>query len=47
MGLRASLPLRSEEAASEVERLHRELRGVTKAPHPKNKALIYFAKDPH
>ena len=45
LDLRASRPLRSE-AATEVERLQRELRRVTTERNILNKALGYFAKDP-
>ena len=45
LDLRASRPLRSE-AATEVERLQRELRRVNTKRDILKKALGYFAKDP-
>ena len=45
LDLRANRPLRSE-AATEVERLQRELRQVTTERDILKKALGYFAKDP-
>ena len=45
MDLRASRPLRSE-AATEIERLQRELRRVSMERDILKKALGYFAKDP-
>ncbi|MDP2742379.1 MAG: transposase [Hydrogenophaga sp.] len=45
LDLRPNRPLRSE-AASEVERLQRELRRVTTERDILKKALGYFAKDP-
>lgn len=45
LDLRANRPLRSE-AATEMERLQRELRRVTTEHDILKKALGYFAKDP-
>jgi transposase len=45
LDLRPNRPLRSE-AATEVERLQRELRRVTTERDILKKALGYFAKDP-
>jgi transposase len=45
LDMRASRPIRSE-AATEVERLQRELRRVTTERDILKKALGYFAKDP-
>lgn len=45
LDMRPSKPLRRE-AASEVERLQRELRRVTTERDILRKALRYFAKDP-
>lgn len=45
LDLRASRPLRSE-AATDVERLQRELRRVTTERDILKNALGYFAKDP-
>ena len=45
LDLRPNRPLRSE-AATEVERLQRELRRVTTERDILKKALSYFAKDP-
>jgi transposase len=43
--MRSNRPIRSE-AATEVERLQRELRRVTMERDILKKALGYFAKDP-
>lgn len=45
LNMRPSRPIRSE-AASEVERLQRELRRVTMERDILEKALSYFARDP-